>query len=168
MNRPALLHPWSHKRLRGFFFAASGLLPLLLAVPPAAVGAETEIHRCVLEDGSVSFQETPCPEVVPAEGDEAPDISGNDDTGDNAGSDEFFDFVNPFDEPAAEEPEPEPVPPAPPELPSDDRVACEQSTREAIDEIEIRMRTGYSREEGQAYLADLLELTSQLRACKEL
>jgi hypothetical protein len=29
------------------------------------------------------------------------------------------------------------------------------------------MRKGYSKEEGQAYLAELLELTRRLRACKQ-
>jgi hypothetical protein len=42
-------------------------------------------------------------------------------------------------------------------------------TRDAIDAIDLEMRqTTYTREQGREYLAALLELTEQLRACKQL
>lgn len=148
------------------------MLPFLFSLSNPADSATPEIHRCIQDDGTVAFGETPCPAADPPEaGDEADEKTiGSEgvDRDDTTASDGFFDFTNPFDEPPADEPEAEAVPAAPPELPSEDRVACEQTTREAIDAIEVQMRTGYTPEEGQAYLADLLELTTQLRACKEL
>ena len=65
-----------------------------------SVAADTEIHRCLLEDGTIAFQEKPCPE---------------------------------------------------------------------IDVIDFEMReNAYTKEQGQDYLAELLSLTRQLRACKQL
>ena len=59
-------------------------------------------------------------------------------------------------------------PPLPARL-SVDRAACEKETRDAIDAIDVEMRqTSYSQEQGEQYLADLLDLTRQLRACKQL
>ena len=44
-----------------------------------------------------------------------------------------------------------------------------KETRDAIDAIDVEMRqTSYSQEQGEQYLADLLDLTRQLRACKQL
>lgn len=140
---------------------------LLFLVLAAAGGkADTEIHRCLLEDGTFSFQETPCAEPT----------AKNDD-GDNSGrspespetpaaAEDVFDFVNPFDEPADSS---TPVEPALPERLSADRAACEKETRDAIDVIDLEMQaTSYSKEQGRQYLAELLELTRQLRACKQL
>ena len=133
---------------------------LVLMLAAASATADTEIHRCVLEDGTIAFQELPCPEqAVDADGDsepgERPDADGD-----------AFDFVNPYDEPAsppaaAKKTGPEPV--------SQDRAECEKTTRDAIDAIDLEMRkNAYSKEQGQEYLAELLELTQQLRACKQL
>jgi hypothetical protein len=77
-----------------------------------------------------------------------------------------LDFVNPVDEPA---PDPPTAEPALPEALSHDRAECEKTTREAIDAIDLEMREqAYTREQGEAYLAELLQLTQQLRACKQL
>jgi len=140
------------------------LLVLILATASAA--ADTEIHRCSQEDGTIAFQEMPCPEQAV----DADDGSGSDESrgaGDNpAADDDAFDFVNPFDEPAgaataAESTGPEPV--------SQDRAECEKTTRDAIDAIDLEMReTAYTKEQGQEYLAELLALTQQLRDCKQL
>ena len=165
MNRSASLNLWSRPGLR----AASSLLAVVITVSLAAGSAEPEIHRCIQQDGTISFQGTPCPEAVPAEADEAAPADG--DGGDNidgAVSDDFFDFVNPFDEPAETPQEPAPPTDESPALPSQDRIVCENTTRDAIDAIEVEMRAGYTEEEGQDYLAELLELTKQLRSCKEL
>ncbi len=116
--------------------------------------ADTEIHRCTQDDGTVAFQEMPCAE--PAESND--DVSGDDEP---VVEDDFFDFVNPFDEPPRPATETEPV--------SQDRAECEKLTRDAIDAIDLEMReTRYSKEQGDEYLAELLELTRQLRACKAL
>ncbi len=138
-------------------FARLALLPLLLA--SAQASADTEIHRCVQEDGSVSFQETPCPEPAPVVADDPGEDSVAVDT-----DDDFFDFENPFDQPPAEIVDVEPSVP----VPSEDRAECEKLTRDAIDVIDREMQQGYSEEQGQEYLARLMVLTEQLRACKTL
>jgi hypothetical protein len=140
------------------------MMVLMLAGTGAA--ADTEIHRCLLEDGTFAFQELPCP--VPAVNDGAGIEAGEGrkDSGTPAVNDDVVDFVNPFDEPASppmhsETTLPEPVSP--------DRAECQKTTRDAIDAIDLRMRgNAYTKEQGQAYLAELLALTRQLRACKEL
>ena len=142
-------------------FPLARRLPIaLLLLPIAGLSTEVEIHRCTQEDGTVAFQETPCPE--PADVDSV-------DTPDNAeaqvSSDDFFDFVNPYDQPEAQ---PQPSKPELPETLSRDRADCEKTTRDAIDAIDLEMRQGYSKEEGQDYLTELLALTHQLRACKQL
>ena len=80
--------------------------------------------------------------------------------------DDAFDFVNPFDEPGS------PTAPSEPSLPapvSQDRADCEKKTRDAIDVIDLEMReTAYTKEQGEEYLAELLTLTRQLRACKQM
>jgi len=140
------------------------MMALMLA--GTGVAADTEIHRCLLDDGTFSFQEMPCP--VPAvnadDGIEA--AESNKDSGAPAVNDDVLDFVNPFDESAdppvhSEAALPEPV--------SLDRAECQKTTRGAIDAIDLEMRgNSYTKEQGQAYLADLLALTQQLRACKQL
>jgi hypothetical protein len=140
------------------------MMALMLA--GTGVAADTEIHRCLLDDGTFSFQEMPCP--VPAvnadDGIEA--AESNKDSGAPAVNDDVLDFVNPFDESAdppvhSEAALPEPV--------SLDRAECQKTTRDAIDAIDLEMRgNSYTKEQGQAYLADLLALTQQLRACKQL
>ena len=139
---------------------------LVLMLAAASAAAETEIHRCLLEDGTIAFQEMPCSEgaVDANDGSESGEIRGAGE--DSAADDDEFDFVNPFDQPqsppAATEPTgPEPV--------SQDRAECEKTTRDAIDAIDLEMRaTSYTKEQGQEYLAKLLALTQQLRGCKEL
>jgi len=131
-----------------------------------SVAADTEIRRCLLEDGTIAFQETPCPEPA------APVDSGSE-TGEShsenvtpAADDDAFDFVNPFDEPANPT---TPAEPTPPEPVSQDRTECEKTTRDAIDVIDLEMReNAYTKEQGEEYLAELLALTQQLRACKQL
>ncbi len=139
-----------------------GFLPTLLVSLSASAGAQPEIHRCTQEDGTVAFQEMPCP--APPEDD---DSDGEDQSDGDAPepADDFFDFDNPFDEP--EEP-PAPAEPAPPSPASRDRAECEKTARDAIDAIDLEMRKGSTKEERRRYLAELLELTQQLRACKRL
>ena len=131
-----------------------------------SVTADTEIHRCLLDDGTIAFQEMPCSET--AESSERGSEAGqsNSDNRTPAPDDDAFDFVNPFDEPAGT---PMPIETGLPDGLSEDRAECEKTTRDAIDAIDLEMRkNSYSKEQGQEYLAALLELTQQLRACKQL
>ena len=142
----------------------STLLVLVLAA--TSVMADTEVHRCLLEDGTFAFQETPCPALAAG----ADDVRESDttlrDSETPASDDDESHFVNPFDEPARP---PATVEPVLHERLSKDRAECEKTTRDAIDGIDVEMReTGYSEEQGRQYLAQLLELTRQLRACKQL
>ncbi len=127
------------------------------------VAADTEIHRCLLEDGTIAFQETPCPEpaVHVNKGGESHSEGGT-----PAADDGAFNFVNPFDEPANP---PTPAEPTLPEPVSQGRAECEKTTRDAIDTIDLEMRgNAYTKEQGDEYLAELLALTQRLRACKQL
>jgi len=119
--------------------------------------ADTVIHRCLLDDGTFAFQETPCSEA-------AADADVSSET--PAADDGVFDFVNPFDEPASS---PTPSEPTLPEPASQDRAECEKTTRDKIDAIDLDMRENpYTKEQGEEHLAQLLALTRQLRACKQL
>ena len=139
---------------------------VVLMLAAASAAADTEIHRCLLDDGTIAFQEMPCSErAVDANDGSEPDESRR--AGETpAADDDVFDFVNPFDEPAS------PPATAEPELPepvSQDRAECEKMTRDAIDAIDLEMReTPYTKEQGEEYLAELLALTQQLRACKQM
>lgn len=134
--------------------------PLAILLTCTTVGAEPEIHRCPQPDGTVAFQEMPCAESSdesePQDGDPASPPSS---------ASAFWDFENPFDN--ADEP-PAPADPTPSGPVSEDRAECEKTTRDAIDAIDLEMRKGYSKEQGEQFLAELLELTQQLRACKQL
>ena len=131
---------------------SAALLPILLA----SQLAQTEIHKCVDEDGNIAFQQTPCPEPVESEPllptppaevqEEVPVVAA---------------------EPvAAAEPMPiaEPVSanqPKPAEV-----EACKMPLREAIDAIEAEMLRGYSADEADGYKQELRGLTEQMRACE--
>lgn len=144
-------------------------LLMLLTLVTASVSAQTEINRCLQEDGTTVFQQMPCPDS--ARNTTTSDAEENDqrDSETALPADSESDFVNPFDSPydapedesAATEPESTgPV--------SQDRAACEKKSRDAIDAIDLEMRKGYSEEQGKRYLGELLVLTKQLRACKQL
>ena len=131
-----------------------------------SVAADTEIYRCLLEDGTFAFQETPCLEPAVNAGDGSETGGDPDDGQTHEASDDAFDFVNPFDEPESPPTDSEPTLPEPV---SQDRAECEKTTRDAIDAIDLEMReNAYSKEQGRAYLAELRALTQQLRACKQL
>ena len=131
----------------------------ILFLPSAAVAAEPEIHRCPQPDGTVAFQETPCPEAADEE------VQDDEEVEPPSSADVFWEFSNPFDE-TANPLRPQDTTPSGPV--SRDRAECEKTTRDAIDAIDLEMRKGYSKEQGERYLAELLELTQQLRACKQL
>ena len=133
---------------------------IVLMLVAAGAAADTDIHRCVLEDGTIAFQELPCSEQA-VDADDSSEPGERPDADDDA-----FDFVNPFDEPAGAPAAAETTGPGPV---SQDRAECEKSTRDAIDAIDLEIReTAYTKEQGQEYLAELLVLTQQLRACKQL
>lgn len=139
-----------------------GLLSTLAVFTDAA----TEIHSCLLDDGTIAFQQTPCPEPA-VDADDSSEVGESRNAGETpSADDDVFDFVNPFDEPASP---PTPSEPKLPEPVSQDRAECEKTTRNAIDAIDLEMReTPYTKEQGEEYLAELLALTQQLRACKQL
>ncbi len=134
----------------------------LLGASTPAVSDEPGIFRCAQDDGTVAFQQTPCAPVSAEE--QTADESGDRLAGDDAPSDDFFDFDNPFDAPE----EPPEQAEAAPAIPSDDRQACEKTTREAIDAIDVKLQRSANKEDDRQYLAELLELTRQLRQCKQL
>lgn len=123
-------------------------------LPISGFGEELVIHRCAQEDGTIAFQEMPCTELADDSGDQSNDE-------DAAPTDDFSDFVNPYDEPL------EALQEIPRDTPSPGRADCEKAARDKIDAIDLRMRQGYTKEEGRQYLTELLELTRQLRACKQ-
>lgn len=138
----------------------------VLMLAGAGAMADTEIYSCLLDDGTVAFQQKPCPGPV-ASADDSSEVGESPDAPELPAADEHvLDFVNPFDEPAS------PPPPSEADLPepvSLDRVECEKTTRDAIDAIDLEMRENpYTKEQGEEYLAELLALTQQLRACKQL
>ncbi|MGI9233538.1 MAG: hypothetical protein ACR2RD_07910, partial [Woeseiaceae bacterium] len=65
-----------------------------------SVTADTEIHRCLLEDGTTAFQEMPCAEPDANAKDSSEAAESRTDSETVAADDDVFDFVNPFDEPA--------------------------------------------------------------------
>lgn len=139
---------------------------VVLILASASATADTEIHSCLLDDGTIAFQQTPCPEPV-VTADDNSEAGESRSAGETpAADDDVFDFVNPFDEPASH---PAPSEPDLPEPVSQDRAECEKTTRDAIDAIDLEMRENpYTKEQGEEYLAELLALTQQLRACKQL
>ncbi len=130
------------------------------ATPLVCFSSEPVIHRCPLPDGTFAFQETPCAQTLTDS-----DIASSEEQQSAAPTDDFFDFVNPFDQTDEEIPQPQQ---STRRVITADRTECEKTTRDAIDAIDAEMRNGYSKEEGKKYLADLLELTRELRACKTL
>lgn len=138
----------------------------VLMLAGAGATADTEIYSCPQDDGTVAFQQTPCPEPA-AIADDSSDVGERPDARESpSAEDDVLDFVNPFDEPAS------PPPPSEADLPetvSLDRAECEKTTRDAIDAIDLEMRQNpYTKQQGEEYLAKLLALTQQLRACKQL
>lgn len=106
-----------------------------------------------MDDGTVAFQETPCPEPVEEEPLEAEEAANTEEA-------EFAPM-----EPISQIPVSDPLPPPS----SQDRAECEKTARDAIDAIDLEMRAGsYTREELENFKAELRVLTRQLRACKQL
>jgi len=139
---------------------------VVLMLAGTSATADTEIHSCLLDDGTIAFQQKPCSEPS-VTADDSTETGESQSAGETpAADDDVFDFVNPFDEPA------NPQTPSEPKLPepvSQDRAECEKTTRDAIDAIDFEMReTPYTKEQGEEYRAELLALTQQLRACKQL
>ena len=92
-------------------------------------------------------------------------ISSQGDKADLPPPDDFLDFVITYDEPGQA---PVPTETSRPAPLSQDRAEYEKTTRDAIDAIGLELRKNYSDDASKAYLAELLELTRQLRACKQL
>lgn len=135
------------------------------SIQPSQAADPVTVHRCLQDDGTVAFQETPC----------APDSTADQDTTideDEAPADQpevttvtnESVFDSPFDE------EPTAVPPSAEDSgpPSAERAACEEEVRNEIDAVDAELRELGSSVDRDAFLARLLELTAELRACKRL
>lgn len=158
---------------RGYAFPSGCLaspgLVLVLLLASIQVHADTEIHRCLLEDGTTAFQETPC-STVAAKMQTENEPGGRPEPPEREAEDAVMPAADSQNEAAAAPPAGSaPAPTRIPETPHRDRAACEKASRDAIDAIDAEMReTAYSSEQGREYLAELLVLTRQLRACKQL
>lgn len=140
---------------------------VVLMLAGTSVAADTAIHRCLLQDGTIAFQEMPCPEAAAHVDNGSEAGEGHSEHGTRIADDDVFDFVNPFDEPEINPPTPSK--PTQPETVSQDRAECKKTTRDAIDAIDLEMRGNtYTKEQGEQYLAELLALTQQLRTCNQL
>ena len=118
------------------------------------VAADTEIHRCMGADDTVSFQETPCPKPAVHVDNGSELIESNNENGSPDADDNSFDFPNPFDEPVSPPTSAEPALPKPPSL---DRAECEKTTRDAIDAVDLEMRANaYTKEQGEEFLGCIL------------
>ena len=147
----------------GFLRTALPLLgAVVFALAPISAGAQTEIHRCAQADGTVAFQETPCPEPETAPAEVASDVASQTAT---TPADEDVDFIDPFDAaPDGSQPSD-----ADTRMPiSQSRADCEQETRDAIDAIDLELQRDGAAAQRERYLERLLALTEQLRACKTL
>ena len=133
--------------------AAIGFLIVAL-VGMARADAGDEIYRCALADGSVSFQELPCTNASPAE-DKTEDAPTEAD-------DDPQDVDNPFDSADADEPEARDAPP------SANRSECERETRGRIDAIFSALESRPPKARAAELLDEAMQLTRQLRACKQL
>ena len=134
---------------------------VVFALIPVTAVAQTEIHRCAQADGTVAFQETPCPDPERAPVDSEPAI----DAGSMPPANEDFVFTSPYDEPNNQAEPSRTDTPAPVTQRRDD---CEQQTRDAIDAIDLELQQEVGADQRERYLDRLLELTAQLRACKTL
>lgn len=139
--------------------------------------AQTEIHRCVQADGTVSFQGMPCEDTSSGTSDEVEADSSSEERADTGTDIDDF-FASPFD--ALDSGQADSVAIATPEqrpdvpvvdvdqLPGSNRSECEDTTRAAIDAIDRELALIDDPEGGRRYLDELLQLTEQLRACGQL
>ena len=139
---------------------------VILMLTGTGATTDMEIHRCLMDDGTIAFQQKPCSEPAANGSDSSGAGKSNRAPETPAADDDMHDFVNPFDGSAS------PSTPSEPELPepvSKDRTECEKTTRDAIDAIDLEMRENpYTKEQGEDYRTELLALTQQLRACEQL
>ena len=113
---------------------------LILLLAALSANADSDIYKCVDADGSVAYQQTPCPVVKEeADGLEAVEIV------------EVAEEV--LQTPAASN------------LTEEEVEACKDPLRDAIDEIEAEMLRGFSPVEGEEFKAKLRALTEEMRAC---
>ena len=141
---------------RCMFRSGWSLLGVAALLSYANSDAQTEIYRCPQPDGTIAFQEQPCPSETPPqpEREEPPEDS----------TDDFFSFENPFDAPPEEAPQKD----TEARPPSAERSQCQKLARDAIDAIEQEMLQEYAPEQRDEYLARLTVHTRELRACDRL
>ncbi len=126
----------------------------LLFLSPLA-SAQTEIHRCVDEDGNIAFQDSPCPEspadAAPGPATDVPvdTVADTAETPPDAEHEDVVSYLPVESDRSIEEVE-----------------ACKEPHRDAIDSIEAEMLRGYSAEQGETYKQELRTLTQAMRACE--
>ena len=144
--------------------AFTRVAPIVLVLVCNAGLADTEIHRCLLEDGTVAFQEMPCPEPAPP-GEKAQEAGNEGEGRAEAAANEPPAGSSPAEEQAGQG---RPAGPQAPESVSKDRGECEKAARDAIDAVDLELREDATGERRRDYLAKLLALMEQLRDCKQL
>lgn len=137
-------------------FHVSLSLSLTLFIAALTPAAHADIYKCKDEHGNVAYLQTPCPvEKVK----ESPVADDDDARTVETAQDE--DLIESSPEPQSPE-----VQTPSSRLPDELLDECKKRFRDQIDEIDAKMQTGFSPEQGEAYKERLMALTKQLRACR--
>ena len=73
---------------------------VVLMLAGTSATANTEIHSCLLDDGTIAFQQKPCSEPA-VNVDDSSEVGESRNANETpAADDDVFDFVKPFDQPA--------------------------------------------------------------------
>ena len=136
-------------------FHVSLSLSLTLFIAALTPAAHADIYKCKDEHGNVAYLQTPCP----AEKTKDTPTANEDAQAVKAIQDE--DLIESSPEPQSPE-----VQTPSSRQPGESLDDCKKRFRNQIDEIDAKMRTGFSPEQGKAYKERLMALTKQLRACR--
>ena len=131
-------------------------LSLTLFIAALTPAAQADIYKCKDEHGNVAYLQTPCPVEKTKESPVA-----DDDDARTVETAQDEDLIESSPEPQSPEVQMPPSRQAGESL--DD---CKKRFRDQIDEIDAKMQTGFSPEQGDAYKERLMALTRQLRACR--
>jgi len=160
---------WGHSVFSKNRMSPLSLIRVSLVALMTAASSTTlaDIHKCADEQGSVVYQQLPCPTET-AKAADANDAAESADT--TTASDTANDWPpEPEQREHVAEPEQSSQIPAP-QIPSTRKPGerldeCKKRYRDQIDEIDAEIRESYSAEQGDQYKERLLALTRQLRGC---
>ena len=131
-------------------------LSLTLFIAALTPAAQADIYKCKDEHGNVAYLQTPCP----VEKTKEPPVADDDDARTvETAQDE--DLIESWPEPQS----PEVQTPSSRES-GESLDECKKRFRDQIDEIDAKLQTGFSPEQGDAYKERLMALAKQLRACR--